>query len=108
VRSPVLPTVDDSPQLQCEASGWPKPRIFWMRNNKTISEINQNHEYEVTPIPTQGDSVSSVASELTIIGIQKEDSGIFSCVATNVVGEDKYPISVRVQGIMITICPLLF
>jgi len=97
VRSPVLPTVDDSPQLQCEASGWPKPRIFWMRNNKSISEINQSHEYEVTPLPTQGDSVSSVASELTIIGIQKEDSGIFSCVATNVVGEDKYPISVRVQ-----------
>lgn len=95
---PLFPAVDEDATFKCEAEGWPKPRITWMKNNKNISEINQNHEYKEKPIPSQGGSLSSVASELTIFGIQVDDSGTYTCLATNAVGTEKYDLKVTVQA----------
>ena len=47
-------------------------------------------------ISSQDDSTTTVASELKIAGIEKEDKGTYSCVATNAVGTNKYDISVTV------------
>ena len=75
-------TEDDDAKVACEARGWPRPKITWLRDNRNISDINQQyHEYIVKMIPQQDDRV--VASELTILAIQKEDSGIYTCKATN-------------------------
>lgn len=72
-------TQDDDAKVACEARGWPRPKITWLRDNRNISNIN--HQYIVKTIPQQDDRV--VASELTILAIQKEDSGIYTCKATN-------------------------
>ncbi|CAH3176372.1 unnamed protein product [Porites lobata] len=75
-------TKDEDAKVGCEARGWPRPEITWLRGNRNISDINQQyHEYLVNPMPRQDDRV--VASELIILGIQKEDSGIYTCKATN-------------------------
>jgi len=76
-------TEDEDAKVVCEARGWPRPKITWIRDNRNISDINQQyHEYIVkTTISRQDDRV--VASELTIRSIQKEDSGIYTCKATN-------------------------
>lgn len=72
-------TQDDDAKVACEARGWPRPKITWLRDNRNISNIN--HQYIVKTIPQQDDRV--VASELTILAIQKVDSGIYTCKATN-------------------------
>ena len=69
-----------------------------MKNNTNISEINQNHEYKETLIAPQGDKLFSVASQLTIEGIQLEDEGTYTCVVTNAVGTERDDIKVIVQG----------
>ena len=75
-------TKDEDAKVGCEARGWPRPKITWLRGNRNISDINQQyHEYKVNPMPRQDDRV--VASELIILSIQKEDSGIYTCKATN-------------------------
>ena len=98
VRSPVFPELDENCSLQCEAEGWPKPGIFWMKDDKNISDINQDHRYRESPIPSEGDGPFYASSELIIFNIQMEDSGKYYCVATNPVGVDKYPIRVQAKG----------
>ena len=59
--------------------------------------INQElHAYIVTTIPRQDDRV--VASELTIRSIQKQDSGIYTCKATNALKVVTKNITVLVEG----------
>ena len=96
-RSPVIATVDESPELQCEARGWPRPIVFWMKDNRNISENQGDSQYEIATI-SEGDDAFSVKSVLTIGSVQKEDKGKYSCVAANAVGVDKYSITVAVQG----------
>ena len=100
VRSPVFPKVDENCSLQCTAEGWPKPGIFWMKEDKNISVINQDHKYRESPnIQSEGDGpINASKSELVIFNIQMEDSGKYYCVATNPVGVDKYPIRVQAEG----------
>ena len=86
---------DDTPHLRCVAVGWPRPTIFWMKDNKNISDINENHQYVETPVAI---NVSSIASTLMIYTIQKGDGGVYTCVGMNALGVDKRTVSVRVQG----------
>ena len=75
-------TEDEDAKVECEARGWPRPEITWLRDNRNISDLNQQyHEYIGKPMPLQDDRV--VASELIILSIQKEDSAIYTSKATN-------------------------
>ena len=69
-----------------------------MKEDKNISDINQGHNYQESPIQSEGDGPTYASSELTILNIQMEDSGKYYCVATNPVGKDKYPIRVQAAG----------
>lgn len=97
-RSPVFCNVDENCILECEAEGWPKPGIFWMKEDKNISDMNENHKYRESPRQSEGDGPTYASSELTIFYIQKEDGGKYYCVATNPVGKDKYHIKVEAEG----------
>lgn len=94
---------DSSPYLRCEAVGWPRPTIFWMKDNKNISNKNENYQYQEKPVAI---NVSSIASTLTILSIQREDGGVYTCVGMNALGVDKRSVSVRVPGIIIIVEPL--
>ena len=99
-RSPVYLKIDEDCVLQCEARGWPKPRIIWMKDNETISDKDQDHKYqEIQLHPSQVDTaLIHTASQLTIFDVQMKDSGRYFCVATNPVGVFKYRIRVQVEG----------
>ena len=54
--------------------------------------------YDINNIPTIGSKVKSIASELTIVAAQPDNSGKFTCVAVNEIGVSKYNITVVVSG----------
>lgn len=96
-HSPILATTNDRVALRCEAEGWPRPHIFWLKDNKYIS-FYEKDGYYIGNIPTRGSKVKSIASELTIVAAQPDNSGEFTCVAVNEIGVSKYNITVVVSG----------
>ena len=82
--------------IDCEARGWPRPKITWLRDNKSIADINHNNQYLVNTVPRQDDRV--IASQLKIIAILKEDSGVYTCKATNALKAVTKNITVLVKG----------
>ncbi|XP_068747945.1 uncharacterized protein [Montipora capricornis] len=86
-HSPIVTMADEPVVLQCEADGWPKPQIHWLQNNRNVTS-DSSDQYQVRPIPTEGDQRNSTASELTIISAQTSNTGKYICVATNAVGVD--------------------
>ncbi|XP_070568569.1 protein sax-3-like [Ptychodera flava] len=63
-------TTGSTARLQCEAHGYPKPTIRWLKDNEMISN----------PRITARDSM------LTIMNAQISDSGIYLCIASNPAG----------------------
>ncbi|KAM3915384.1 hemicentin-1 [Leptodactylus fuscus] len=80
----VLPAEDV--QLLCEASGIPEPVIYWLKDGESI---NSDHHLRITK--------SSNGEVLSIINAQAGDVGKYTCVATNVVGEDDRIFTVNVH-----------
>lgn len=96
-HSPKLAWTNDRVALRCEAEGWPRPHIYWLKDNKNISSY-EKEGYYIENIPTRGSKVKSIASELTIVAAQPDNSGEFTCVAVNEIGVSKYNITVVVSG----------
>ena len=82
--------------IECEARGWPRPKITWLRDSKSIEDINHNSQYSVKTIPKK--DVRVIASQLIIFSIQKEESGIYTCKATNALKVVTKNITVLVEG----------
>lgn len=95
-HSPILATTNDPVALRCEAEGWPRPHIYWLKDNNI--SLYEKDGYYVENIPTRGSKVKSNASELTIVAAQPDNSGEFTCVAVNEIGMSKYNITVVVSG----------
>lgn len=62
----------NSAQLKCIADGYPRPAIYWSRENDKL-------------LPKGSHSVASV--EYKIDEVTKEDRGLYFCTANNNVGE---------------------
>ena len=62
--------------LQCIASGYPTPTIYWMKNGASVSSIN---------IPSTGptDGPPQVGSALNFTSVQRNDTANYTCVAVN-------------------------
>lgn len=69
--TPVVPE-GNSAQLKCIVEGYPRPTIYWSRENDKI-------------LPKGGNSVASI--EYKIDEVSKEDRGLYYCLADNGVGE---------------------
>ena len=82
--------------IECEVRGWPRPKITWVKENKSIADINHNSQYLVKTIPQK--DVRVITSQLIILGIQKEESGIYTCKATNALKVVTKNITVLVEG----------
>jgi len=63
----------DTVELKCYASGYPKPEIYWRRQDNA-------------PIPSHKSSILK-GNILTFDNVTKEHRGTYYCVATNVVGQ---------------------
>ena len=89
VVSPVSLTVNEggSASFQCSASGNPKPAIVWSKVDNQ-SEITQS-------------AVSG--GKLQLKHVTRNDSGLYQCSATNILGESREVVRLAVNGKLVKI-----
>ena len=94
VTSPVSTVVNktDVASLQCEVKGNPVPQITWLKEN--------------TSLPGDKRIVQSRAG-LMIKDVTSQDGGVYTCVASNILGLIKKSAMLTVQGNMLLLCYLL-
>lgn len=68
----------------CETSGYPEPRVFWMKDDREI-------------YPSTDLSLNS--KTLTLHHVNVSDEGLYMCVAENLVGSSRDKASIFVHGI---------
>ncbi|XP_071040811.1 lachesin [Parasteatoda tepidariorum] len=68
----VITSTGSTVDMHCFASGYPKPRISWRRENNEL-------------LPTGG--AMFIGSKFTIFNITKDDRGTYYCIADNGVGK---------------------
>ncbi|XP_074524022.1 hemicentin-1 [Halichoeres trimaculatus] len=71
-------------QLVCVADGFPQPSLTWEKDDTPLTEASG--EYTILP-----------SGELVIDSVQPEDAGIYTCVATNAVGQDSQTVTLSVH-----------
>ena len=76
-------TESDSAHFECEADGFPKPEIRWVKLNSRL--------------PSRRASVQPNGT-LSIRHANKDDAGTYACVAANVFGVVKSYVALVVQG----------
>ncbi|XP_039287593.1 peroxidasin-like [Nilaparvata lugens] len=77
--------------LDCAAAGQPKPEIAWTRDDLQLQE---SPRFKISPEGT-----------LTIINLEREDTGTYKCTASNYIGIITAVAQVRVNGSEIVLFP---
>ncbi|XP_065563443.1 cell adhesion molecule Dscam1-like isoform X11 [Artemia franciscana] len=80
--------------LQCEAKGEKPIGILWNMNNKRL-EPKSDNRYTIREEILQ----SGVMSDLSIRKLDRSDSALYTCVATNAFGSDDTSINLIVQEV---------
>uniref|UniRef100_A0A803TPF8 Kalirin n=1 Tax=Anolis carolinensis TaxID=28377 RepID=A0A803TPF8_ANOCA len=95
----LMPLVDiacllgDTVMLQCKVCGRPKPTITWKGPDQNLLDNdNSTAAYTVT-------SCDSGEITLKICNLMPQDSGIYTCVATNELGSASTSATIKVQGV---------
>eukprot|EP00079_Xenopus_tropicalis_P024320 XP_012816895.1 PREDICTED: hemicentin-1 [Xenopus tropicalis] len=86
IKVPPLDTTVDAGAtvaLNCQSEGEPVPTITWYRHNNPISS-----EDRITILPN---------NSLQIVSAQKEDTSVYECKATNIMGTDVVKVTFTVQ-----------
>ncbi|NWU93884.1 HMCN1 protein, partial [Upupa epops] len=77
-------TEDSQAVLSCVAEGIPTPRVNWKKDNTLLTEVEG--KYRALP---DGD--------LILDNVVPEDSGSYTCIATNTAGEDTHTVTLIVH-----------
>ena len=95
VDSPMTQNVTsgESFYLTCNATGYPVPIIEWRQNGTSYTIRNPS---VITIIPIDG--LRSNSSVVNVDNATVNDTGLYQCVATNVVGTDTQNVTVTVQS----------
>ena len=102
VYTVVAVVIETGPQLQdvivkepftltCYATGYPVPSIMWTQNG---SPFLSNYYHTISIV----EGLRSNASVLVITHAMVSDTGIYQCIATNVVNNDTQDANVTVRG----------
>uniref|UniRef100_A0A674IMN9 Hemicentin-1 n=1 Tax=Terrapene triunguis TaxID=2587831 RepID=A0A674IMN9_9SAUR len=70
--------------IPCNAQGIPPPTVTWFKGRNTM-------------LIDGGQYISNPDGTLSISKVQLSDSGIYKCVASNIVGSDELEITIQVQ-----------
>ena len=75
----------DPVTFTCSATGIPPPEITWMRNGVILNESVDSRISLSDPetVPTGGGNIISVSHTLNISTTRDNDSGPYTCVASN-------------------------
>ena len=80
--------------LTCNATGYPVPSVEWTLNGTSYTIRNSS----VVTVMTTGE-LRSNTSVITVTNAIDSDTGLYECVATNVVNNDTQSATVTVQGL---------
>ena len=83
----------ESADLTCTVTGAPQPNITWYiltdSSNGTVEVIENTRYTIVEAVSTERDKNVQVVSVLTISNTTMDDTGVYTCNATNVQGSDE-------------------
>ena len=85
-------TARQSFMLTCNATGFPVPSIEW-----TLNGTSYTGDTSITTI-TLTDGLRSNTSNITVTGAVANDTGVYECMATNIVNTDTQDAIVTVQS----------
>uniref|UniRef100_T1J7C0 Ig-like domain-containing protein n=1 Tax=Strigamia maritima TaxID=126957 RepID=T1J7C0_STRMM len=85
-------------RINCTAEGFPKPQIYWLKDNVNISDSN-NTRYSIEGNQT--------LSYLNIIDLEESDRANYSCIAISPTGEISEFIFLRVKDKLAALWPFL-
>ena len=81
--------------ITCEALGYPLPAVEWNRIDENLSDrVSVSDSVSVL---TGYGNVTRVSVNLTITNAYREDTGVYTCSANNIVGSDNRNINIIVQ-----------
>ena len=83
-----------SSTIVCEAVGYPPPTVIWNRDNGTFSD-RVSISSSVSTLVGDG-NITRVIVNLTI-NASREDTGVYTCSASNFIGSDSSNVSITVQ-----------
>ena len=85
--------------LACIAIGYPAPSVIWNGINGTLisGRFSRISVSDSISEPTGNGNITRVAVNLTIANISREDTGVYTCSATNFIGSDKKNVSLTIQ-----------
>ena len=87
--------------FQCEASGVPDHDVFWTFTNFNSSRVSvidttspDTNKYQIGRMR----GIRAGFGELTVLNVQYEDRGTYSCAAMNIIGSDTSDANLTVHG----------
>ncbi len=94
----VLALSPQSVTLSCTAEGLPLPTFIWNKGRNDNIELMFNSSITTLNSKNYSISTSMGVSNFTIAPTSAIDSGIYSCVAMNQLGQDTGSVSLTVYG----------
>ena len=86
-------TIIEGGNITCTATGYPVPDIVWLYING--SEVDKKRLVTSSVMATGVGNVSVV--NVLMIEVMRRDSGVYTCLATNPVGDDNTTVNVRIH-----------
>lgn len=85
--TPVDAVVGDSADLECHVTGTQPIKVSWAKDNR---EIRSGGNYQISYLEN--------SAHLTIVKVDKGDSGQYTCHAVNEVGKDSCTAQLSIKG----------
>ena len=83
--------VEEGDNITCTATGYPVPDIVWLNNDESV--VDENRLINDSVMATVTDNLFSVSVSMIVT---RNDTGVYTCVANNSVGNDTNTITIIV------------
>ena len=82
--------VTEGDNITCTATGYPEPYIAWLSDNESVVDKD-------SIISVMAEGVDSLFNVSVSMIIRRSDGGLYTCLASNLVGNDTSIINITVQ-----------